>query len=83
MTQIEKLLQAAAASQKNVSFRDFEALLSAFGFVLDRQKGSHQIWKHPDVPTLLNVQPDGKQAKGYQVRQFFAIVDKYGLKPRG
>jgi hypothetical protein len=43
MTYIKKLLRAMAQDQRNVSFRDFEALQRAFGFVVDRQRGCHQI----------------------------------------
>lgn len=60
-------------------FRDFERLLEAFGFSLDRTKGSHRQYVHPAVPFVLTVQPDGKDAKRYQVRQFLDMVAEFGL----
>ena len=65
-----------------VAFRDFERLLAAFGFVLDRTKGSHRQYVHPDVPRPLPVQPDGKAAKRYQVREFLDMIEKFDLSMR-
>lgn len=62
-----------------VTFRDFERLLLAFGFTLDRINGSHHQYVHPDVPRPFPVQPDGKDAKRYQVREFLELVETYGL----
>jgi len=51
--------------------------------VLDRTRGSHHIFVHPDIAELLSVQPrkDGK-AKPYQLRQFLKLIEEYSLKPR-
>lgn len=55
-------------------------LLTAFGFVLKRVSGSHHIFKHPNLPVLLSVQPDANgQAKLYQIRQFMKLVEEYRL----
>lgn len=62
-----------------IAFRDLERLLTAFGFVHDRTTGSHRHYVHPDIPWVLTVQPDGKEAKRYQVRQLLDIVAEYGL----
>lgn len=62
-----------------LSFRDFEALLAAFGFIWDRTVGSHRQYVHPEVPRTLPVQPDGKDAKRYQVRQFLDMIEAYNL----
>lgn len=62
-----------------LSFREFEHLLEAFGFRLDRTKGSHRQYVHPAVPLVLTVQPDGKHAKRYQLRQFLDMVAEFGL----
>ncbi len=64
---------------KNLSFRDFQTLLEAFGFRLDRIVGSHHIYSCRRFDEQLNVQPDGQDAKRYQVRQFRAIIDVNGL----
>lgn len=61
-------------------FRDFERILKAFGFQLDRISGSHHIYKHPDVCRLLSIQPRGDKAKPYQIDQFLDIVEEFGLE---
>ena len=34
---------------------------------------------HPDVPTILTINPDGKSAHRYQVRLLLEFVEEYGL----
>jgi predicted RNA binding protein YcfA (HicA-like mRNA interferase family) len=72
----EQLLQS---TDRSVSFRDFIALIQALGFVHERTKGSHMSFSHPDCPRLLVVQPLGKDAKRYQVRELLDLVEGYGL----
>lgn len=80
MTKPSKLhADLLANPSRIISFRDFEALLRAFGFVHKRTVGSHRHFRHPDVPEILTVNP-GKDAKRYQVRQLLDIVQAYGLK---
>jgi predicted RNA binding protein YcfA (HicA-like mRNA interferase family) len=62
-----------------ISFRDFERLLKAFGFRHERTTGSHRHYVHPLVSHVLSVQPDGKDAKRYQVRRLLGIVAEYDL----
>lgn len=79
MVRVSKLYaQLLQDPRGSVSFRDFERLLKAFGFRLDRIRGSHRIYVHP-VQVILPVQPDGKDAKRYQVRQFLDMVAEFGL----
>jgi predicted RNA binding protein YcfA (HicA-like mRNA interferase family) len=80
MTRIAKIHAAIVENpSSSITFRDFERILVAFGFVPVRQKGSHQSYKHPIAQRMLVVQPRGKDAKGYQVRQFLDMVEEYGL----
>jgi predicted RNA binding protein YcfA (HicA-like mRNA interferase family) len=67
------------STDRTVSFRDFVALIEAFGFVHVRTKGSHQSYKHPTCPKLMVVQPLGKDAKRYQVREFLDLVREFEL----
>jgi len=67
-------------SVRNVAIGDFIALIIAFGFRPVRSSGSHQIFAHPDMPELLNLQNVGGQAKPYQIRQFLRLVERYNLK---
>jgi len=66
---------------RNVPFPDFQLLVEACGFELDRVRGSHHIFVHPRIAERLNVQPIRGEAKPYQIRQFLALVEKYHLKP--
>lgn len=54
----------------------------ALWVLLDRTRGSHHVFVHPDIAELLSIQPrkDGK-AKPYQLRQFLKLVEEYSLKP--
>ncbi len=80
MVRISKLYaQLLIDPRATPAFRDFERLLEAFGFRLDRTKGSHRQYVHPVVPFVLTIQPDGKEAKRYQVRQFLDMVAEFGL----
>ncbi len=84
MVKKEKLYQRLVNNQKNVRFGDFVAVLTAFGFTLNRVTGSHQIYDHPDVPQSVSIQPDRNgKAKPYQVRQFLKLVEKYDLELSG
>jgi predicted RNA binding protein YcfA (HicA-like mRNA interferase family) len=80
MTKPDKLYkQLLASSSRSMSFRDFERLLLAFGFELDRTVGSHRQYVHPKLHRAFPVQPAGKDAKRYQVREFLELVERYGL----
>lgn len=68
------------STNRSVDFRDFISMVEAFGFVQARTKGSHRCYAHPACNPLLVLQPKGKDAKRYQVREFLAIVEEYGLK---
>ena len=73
------LLRRLLGGQSNISFRDFERILIALGFTQSRTKGSHRVYVHPAVPRPFPVQPDGKEAKRYQIRELLELVEAYGL----
>lgn len=79
MTRIAKLYSRSLQNPRGLSFREFERLLSAFGFVHARTVGSHRHYTHPRVPEILTVLPGGKDAKAYQVRRLLEMVDQFGL----
>ena len=62
-----------------IGFRDFERLLRAFGFEIDRTTGSHRQYVHPELQRPFPVQPEGKDAKRYQVREFLELVEHFAL----
>jgi predicted RNA binding protein YcfA (HicA-like mRNA interferase family) len=70
------------SSNRSISFRDFVALVEAFGFIYQRSKGSHRSYRHPDCPRLLVIQPDSGDAKRYQVREFLEFIEEFGLHIR-
>ncbi len=80
MTQLDKLFARLLANSRHaISFREFERLLLAFGFELARTTGSHRIYVHPNLMRPFPVQPDGKDAKRYQVREFLELIEEHSL----
>jgi predicted RNA binding protein YcfA (HicA-like mRNA interferase family) len=77
----EKLYQRLVNNQKNVKFNQLLSIVEAFGFVLDRIKGSHHTYKHPKVSdAFLVLSADkNKEAKPYQVKQFLSLVEEHNL----
>lgn len=48
--------------------RQLRADLRSFGFMLIRQTGSHQTWRHPSGEQVTLAGADGDDAKNYQER---------------
>ena len=65
---------------RNVRFNDMVNLAEGFGFRTVHQRGSHRMLMHPDLHAMLNLQPDGDQAKPYQIRQMLDLVEQFDLK---
>jgi len=76
----QRLLQRILNNQKNVKFNDFVTILEAFGFFRARTEGSHNIFKNNSVNEIINIQNVNGEAKPYQIKQFFSLVEKYNLK---
>lgn len=74
-----KIYEKMLVNVQNVRFADFCKVVEAFGYRLDRTKGSHHIYEHPDAPRPLNVQSCRGQAKPYQIRQFLRDVEEFHL----
>ena len=68
----EKLLSKAKNNPRGLKFDEFRKLLTACGWVEDRQTGSHQIWYSPDRQRI-SIQNRKGQAKEYQVKQFLLM----------
>jgi len=79
----QELVETARAGPANIRFRDLCRLLERLGYVLDRKRGSHFIYRHtlrPELP-LVNLQIGGSgKAKPYQVRQVLGVIDTYKLE---
>ena len=77
----KKLYESVKNNTKNVDFDDFVSVVQFFKFNLRRTRGSHKIYKHPDVPEVLALQSrKNGTAKHYQVEEFLSYVEKYDLK---
>ena len=75
MNKREKLLTKAQRVLDGVVFDDLETFMRQQGWEFDRQKGSHRIWVSPGK-TAVPLQPDGKRAKSYQVKQVLRILEE-------
>ena len=62
-----------------MKFRELTTLAESLGFILDRVKGSHHIFVHPDLPEILNLQNVKGQAKPYQINQLVKLIEKHNL----
>lgn len=60
-------------SDANIAFDDLRSLLRFLGF-RETVRGSHHVFRRPDVPERINLQADGGKAKVYQVRQVRRIL---------
>jgi len=76
----QKLLHQILNNPKNVKFNNFIVIVEAFGFYHARTDGSHHIYKNNSVNELINIQNVNCEAKPYQVKQFFSIVERYNLE---
>lgn len=77
-----KLLHRIATGHvTNVRFADLVRLLESCGFEVDRISGSHHVLVHPELRSLVNLQDVGGQAKPYQVRQVWKVLQRYDLRP--
>jgi len=66
-------------NDQSIRFTELTHLLSAMSFN-ERIKGSHHIFYRQDIDEILNLQPNGSQAKAYQVRQVRNLLLKYKLE---
>ena len=73
------LARLVRGAVNNVAFSDMTNLVEGFGFRLVRVNGSHHIFGRTGIPRTINLQPDGWDAKPYQIRQFLRLVERYRL----
>jgi predicted RNA binding protein YcfA (HicA-like mRNA interferase family) len=74
-----KIYQRLLHHTQNVRFSDLCKVVVAFGYKLDRTKGSHHIYEHPQAPRPLSLQDCRGQAKPYQIRQLLRDVEEFQL----
>jgi predicted RNA binding protein YcfA (HicA-like mRNA interferase family) len=80
MSRFDKLLLKLlrGTSDASFAFDDLRYILERLGFN-ERIRGSHHIYSREDIPELVNIQGDGKDAKGYQVRDVRDLIIRYRL----
>jgi predicted RNA binding protein YcfA (HicA-like mRNA interferase family) len=78
MTRIAKLYEQMLRKKRG-KFADLQKLLLAHGFTLNRVRGSHEVYVRVDVPEHVTIQPNGKEAMDYQIREFLRIVKEYRI----
>ena len=83
MSQSDRLLLRIlrGTSDANIPFEGLCQLLRRLGFD-ERIRGSHHIFTKDGVEEILNLQPKGRQAKPYQVKQVRAVLLHYRLGGR-
>ena len=78
MTRIAKLYQQLLRNKRG-KFADVQKLLLAHGFYLDRVRGSHEVYRREGLQEHITIQPNGKEATDYQIREFLRMVEQYQL----
>jgi predicted RNA binding protein YcfA (HicA-like mRNA interferase family) len=68
----------SGSSDANIPFNELRQLLYRLGFE-ERIRGSHHIFTKDRVEEILNIQPKGRKAKPYQVRQVRGVILKYRM----
>ena len=66
-------------SDANIPFEGLCQLLRRLGFNA-RIRGSHHIFTKEGIEEILNLQPKGRHAKPYQVKQVRQVILKYRLR---
>ena len=79
MANPDKLLRRVISSPNNVKFEDLCRLAESYGWIFQRQSGSHRIYLHPDLGnalgSMMNLQPRRGKAKPTQVKQLIDAID--------
>ena len=73
---LEKILSGAADA--SIGFNELRHLLERLGFE-ERIRGGHHIFTREGVEEILNLQPKGRNAKPYQVKQVRTVIVKHRL----
>jgi len=73
---IVKILRGA--SNTNIDFEELCSLLRWLGFD-ERIRGSHHIFTRDNMVEMINLQPKGRFAKPYQVKQIREILITFRL----
>ena len=80
MAKYESLLAKilSGTADAGIGFNELRHLLERLGFE-ERIRGDHHIFTKEGVEEILNLQPKGRNAKPYQVKQVRTVIVKYRL----
>lgn len=70
----DKLYEKIKNNPQNIKFIEITALLKHYGFILERQKGSHKIYKRGEI--LVNIQKIKGEVKPYQTKQVILAIEE-------
>lgn len=70
----DKLFNKIKNNTQNVKFKEIKTLLKHYKFTLERQKGSHRIYKRENI--LVNIQNIKGEVKPYQVKQVILAIEE-------
>ena len=79
MALIDKLLEKLYRC--SIHKKEMETLLKRLGFLRTRGKGSHEVWKHPELSGAIILATHSKEVKRYQIKQVELFLREGGLVP--
>lgn len=59
-------------------FEEFDTWLRRLGWVLDRQKGAHRHYRHPELPYRLTIAQHGRELDWRQQQRILADMRRFG-----
>jgi predicted RNA binding protein YcfA (HicA-like mRNA interferase family) len=68
----------SGTADASIGFSELCNLLERLGFE-QRIRGSHHIFTKDGIAEILNLQPKGRNAKPYQVKEVRTVIVKYRL----
>jgi len=75
MAKKDKRLDKARANPQNITYDELDAILTGFGFVNVRAKGSHNQYRHPKSAARLSIPKHGSKVKQVYVEEALAAID--------
>jgi predicted RNA binding protein YcfA (HicA-like mRNA interferase family) len=79
MDKCDKLLEKARRSPNNLRFTELCQLAECYGFTLQRQHGSHHIYKRPGYPLALTFPECTGKVKAAYVRLLLDAIEELEL----
>lgn len=76
MTRLEKRIRKLRQSPRNISSRELINVLVSLGFELRGGKGSHQCYKHPELPQIKLTVPEQNPLGEVYVKQALDAINK-------